>query len=172
MMPLLQLTADNLIDVANLFNDYFFSMFKPPCTRNEYEDHLSTHTVSSEQLSDVSFSPDEVRGILLSLDVNKATGPDKIPARLLRNCAPYICSSLCAFYNKCLAVGKIPAAWKVSNIVPIPKRGSAKEVSNYRPISLLPIVSKVLERCVYNRLIDHMKLGNCSIRECERIQSI
>ena len=51
-------------------------------------------------------------------------------------------------YFKSLKLGRIPTAWKISNIVPIPKSGPLKEVTNYRPISLLGIVSKVLERCI------------------------
>ena len=101
-------------------------------------------------------SPGEVLDVLHHLDVNKATGPDKIPAKLLKNCAPCISNSLCAIFNKCLHLGKLPAAWKVANIILIPKSGLPGEVSNYRPISLLPIVSKVMEHCVYNRLIEHI----------------
>ena len=86
---------------------------------------------------------------------SKATGPDNIPAALLIYCAPYI-SSLSNLFNNSLKLGRIPTAWKISNIVPIPKSGPLKEVTNYRPICLLGIVSKVLERCIYNRLIDHV----------------
>ena len=50
----------------------------------------------------------------------------------------------------------MPSSWKKSNIVSILKGSTAKEVSNYRRISLLPLVSKVLERCIYNRVIDHI----------------
>ncbi len=88
--------------------------------------------------------------------IDKATGPDRIPALLLRNCAPYICSSLCTFFNKCLALGEFPSAWKTSNITPIPKGIFSKNVTNYRPISLLPIISKVLQHCVYNKLVEHV----------------
>ena len=70
--------------------------------------------------------------------------------------APYISSSLSNLFNKSLKLGRIPTAWKISNIVPIPKSGPLKEVTNYCPISLLGIVLKVLERCIYNRLIDHV----------------
>jgi hypothetical protein len=96
--------------------------------------------------------------ILLSFDDNKATGPDNIPAKLLRCCAPQICTSLCDLFNQSLKIGKIPTAWKTSNVIPISKKAQLKEVSNYRPISnsLLSIVSKVFERCVYNRLIEHV----------------
>ena len=86
--------------------------------------------------------------VLLSLDISKATGPDNIPAALLIYCAPYISSSLSNLFYKSLKLRRIPTAWKISNIVPIPKSGPFKEVTNYRSISLLGIVSKVLERCI------------------------
>ena len=60
----------------------------------------------------------------------------------------------CAIFNKSLYLSKLPAAWKVANIIPIPKSCLPGEVSNYRPISLLPIVSKVMACCIYNQLIE------------------
>ena len=128
-------TAENPEDVANLLNNYFQSMFNPPLSQKEYDNHPSSTTSS--------------------LDVNKAMGPDKIPARLLRCCAPYISSLLSDLFNKSLNTGKIPKEWKTSNITPILKSGQKNEASNYRPISLLSIVSKILERCTYSQLINH-----------------
>ena len=156
------LTATNPGDIANLLNDYFYSVFKPPCTSSDCVTNLQPPTCHDSidntlrTISDISVSPTEVRDVLLSLDPNKATGPDKIPAKLLKVCAPHIYSSLCALFNKCLLLGKMPSSWKESNIVPILKGGTVKEVSNYRPISLLPLVSKVLERRIYNRVINHI----------------
>ena len=80
----------------------------------------------------------------------------KYPAKLLKNCASSIYLSLCDLFNKSLSLGKLPNEWKLSNIVPIPKKGPAEEVSNYRSISLLSLVSKVFERCVYNQLVSHI----------------
>ena len=152
--------ANNPTEVANLLNSYFYSTFKLPQSTNEYQCHLPPRgdpsVPSASTINDMLLSSTDICDILLSLDANKATGPDKIPARLLRSCAPYICSSLCNLFNKCLTLGKVPTEWKLSNIVPILKGGPTKEVSNYRPISLLPIVSKVMERCVYNKLIAHI----------------
>ena len=133
-----------------------FSQCKPPCSASVYEELLPSNQLNSDlqHISQLHLSPGEVLNILHHLDVSKATGPDKIPAKLLKNCAPCISNSRCAIFNKSLYLGKLPAAWKVANIIPIPKSGLPGEVSNYRPISLLPIVSKVMERCVYNRLIE------------------
>ncbi len=105
-------------------------------------------------ISDIEISPDAVRRVLLCLDDNKATGPDGVPAKLLKCCAPHISSSLSCLFKKSLRVGRIPVEWKISNIIPI---GSQKNyVSNFRPISLLPIVSEVFERCIYDQLIIHV----------------
>jgi hypothetical protein len=154
-------TAEQPEDIANLLNDYFHFTFKSPLSRAEYADHPSTKTMTTlnNTLSDIVITPDEVKNILPSLDDNKATGPDNIPAKLLRCCAPQICTSLCDVFKQSLKIGKIPTAWKTSNVIPIPKKAQLKEVSDYRPISLLSIVSKVFERCVYNRLIEHVSLN-------------
>ena len=122
---------------------------QPPTCHDSIDNTLRT-------ISDISVSPTEVRYVLLSLDPIKVAGPDKIPAKLLQVCAPHIYSSLCALFNKCLLLGKMPSSWKESNIVPILKGGAVKEVSNCRPISLLPLVSKVLERRIYDRVINHI----------------
>ena len=152
----INLTADTPEGIANLLNNYFYSMFKPPLSQEEYDDHLVNNMDFIKTISDIDITTNEVRYVLLSLDISKATDPDNIPAVLLKYCAPYISSSLSNLFNKSLKLGRIPAAWKISNIVPIPKSGLLKEVTNYRPISLLGIVSKVFERCIDNRLIDHV----------------
>ena len=65
-------------------------MFKPPLFQEEYDDHLANNMDFIETISDIDITPNEVRYVLLSLDMNKATGPDNIPAALLIYCAPYI----------------------------------------------------------------------------------
>jgi hypothetical protein len=95
-------TANNPEDVANLLNNYFHSMFNPPFSQEEYDNHPASNTSSCDLITNIHISSDDVRRALLSLDVNKAMGPDKIPARLLICCAPYISSSLSDLFNKSL----------------------------------------------------------------------
>ena len=64
-------------------------MFHPPYSKKEYNNHPASNTSFCDPITDIHVSSDDVRRIL-SLDVNKATGPDKTPARLLKHCAPYI----------------------------------------------------------------------------------
>ncbi len=64
--------------------------------------------------------------------------------------------SLCLLFNLSLRSGSLPDDWKISNIVPVFKKGKRDHVSNYRPISLLSNISKVLERCVLVKTRDHL----------------
>jgi hypothetical protein len=92
-------------------------------------------------------SIEEVLSLLSALSTAKATGPDGISARLLKECADVIAPSLTELFNKSLALGKVPTEWKYENIVPVPK---TKET---RPISLLSLVYKVLEHAVHARTL-------------------
>ena len=95
--------------------------------------------------------PAVVSGCSRTLDTTKACEPDEIPARILKECALEI-SPLCSLFNTSLRAGKVPDGWKKSNVTPAHKKDSRENVSNYRPMSLLSIISKVMERCIHNRV--------------------
>ena len=86
---------------------------------------------------------------------SKATSPDGIPARILKERSEQIAPSLCALINYSLRVGRFPSDWKSADITPVHKKDLPEPAENYRPISLLPIVSKVMECCICNRLFSH-----------------
>ena len=91
----------------------------------------------------------EVQNILSGLDANKAYGPDNLSSRILKECANVLASSLTLLFKKSFASGHIPTQWEQANVVPVHKKGNKSQVSNYRPISLLCIVSKVMERYIF-----------------------
>ena len=95
---------------------------------------------------------DEVFYMLNSLNTTKANGPDGISARMLKNTAPSITPSLTKLLNLSIQSGRFPEAWKLSSVVPIPKGNEHESPSNYRPISLLSVTSKLLE-CHFHQLI-------------------
>ena len=101
--------------------------------------------------------------VLRTLDNNKAHGPDGIPARLLIETASQISPSLCELFNKSLRTDTVPFDWKLANVVPVYKKGDQEFVKNYRPKSLLSLISKVLERCVFNNIKDHIfsQINHC-----------
>uniref|UniRef100_A0A8C5MCA3 Reverse transcriptase domain-containing protein n=1 Tax=Leptobrachium leishanense TaxID=445787 RepID=A0A8C5MCA3_9ANUR len=91
------------------------------------------------------------------------SGPDQIPAMLLKISASAIANPVATLINESLATGYIPKLWKTARVVPIHKSGDSTLVSNYRPISLLPVMSKILEKCVYTQLRDYYQYWNCLI---------
>ncbi|WP_419595657.1 hypothetical protein [Thiolapillus sp.] len=90
----------------------------------------------------------EVKHFIKNLNKNKATGPDTIHNRLLIAAADVISEPLTNLFNRCLNESKFPSQWKIAHVTPLRKKGQKDLCSNYRPISPLSCVGKVLERCV------------------------
>ena len=97
-------------------------------------------------------SSEEVRRILTSLPMNKSPGPDKIGARVLKDCLPVILGPLTDIINCSILTSTFPDNWKEAEVIPIPKDGDHEKAANNRPLSLLAVASKVLERIVLNQL--------------------
>ena len=87
---------------------------------------------------------------------NKATGLDKISARLIRECADLICISICKIFNCSLTTGIFPDDWKCAIVTPLFKQGSSSDMNNYRPISVISVVAKVFERITYDRVYAYL----------------
>ncbi|CAB4042628.1 Hypothetical predicted protein [Paramuricea clavata] len=112
---------------------------------------------SCSQLSNIVLTEfNEVAEVLRYLDPQKACGPDGIPSRLLLELADEIAPSLSKLLNMSLSLGVVPSKWKLANITPVFKADDPTLSSNYRPISLLCVLSKVLERCIHNHSYLHL----------------
>ena len=105
---------------------------------------------SKANLSSIEFDHLQIKKILSGLDANKASGPDNLSSRILKECATVLAPSLTLLFEMRFASGHIPVQWRQGHVVPVHKKGDKSQVSNYRPISLLCIVSKVMERYIYN----------------------
>ena len=163
-----RVSADTPAGIADLFNSFFASVFTID-SAVEKKAWIRSDTV----ISDLTLNESTVLAALKGLKVGKATGPDEIPAKLLKETASVIASSLCKIFNKSLQLGSLPSDWKLANVVPVHKKGAKDHVENYRPISLLPIVSKVFERCVLNSIKENLyhvispkQHGFCIGRSC------
>ena len=103
-----------------------------------------------------------VRKVIINLDLSKVSGPDCIPVVVLKNCKPELSYILAELFNKSLKESCFPDCWKVSSVVPVFKnvreRSTAK---NCHPISILSVVSKVFEKLVNTRVLDHLE--NCGL---------
>ena len=81
---------------------------------------------------------------LQQIKVNKAVGPDNMPAWVLRDNASTLAAPLTALFNTSLRDGVIPALWKTAHVIPLPKKQPPRSIEkDIRPISLTPIVSKI-----------------------------
>ncbi|XP_057299458.1 uncharacterized protein LOC130630077 [Hydractinia symbiolongicarpus] len=95
-----------------------------------------------------------------SLKRKKATGADDIPPGVLKDAATLLSQPLAFIINLSLRTSTIPSDWKIAKVTPLFKGGNSSEETNYRPISVLPIVSKILERAVHHQLIDYLESNN------------
>ena len=102
------------------------------------------------------FTESQILDYLISLDVNKASGPDGISPIMLKRKAHSIAPSLTALFNIFIHLGQFPELWKMSSILPIPKSSCHNEASNYRPISLLSLLSKLIERHLHSLITEHI----------------
>ena len=101
------------------------------------------------KLHNISVTPKMVKKVIMNLDLSKASGPDCIPVVVLKNCEPEFSYILAELFNKCLKESCFPDCWKVSSVIPVFKNvGGTSTAKNYRPVSLLSVVSKVFEKLV------------------------
>ena len=146
----------NNVEIANILNIFFHSVFNPKDSESSTTPPLPLKSTMGE-LSSIQLSQVEVVGVLRNLNSRKACGPDNIPNRLLIELAEVISTSLCDVFNMSLALGVVPLQWKMANITPVHKREDPTLATNYRPISLLCTLSKVLERCVHNHCYHYLE---------------
>ena len=110
------------------------------------------------KLRNISVTPKMVRKVTMNLDLSKVSGPDSVPVVVLKNCEPELSYILAELFNKCLKESCLPDCWKVSSVFPVFKNvEESSTTKNYRPVSLLSVVSEVFEKLVSNRIVDHLE---------------
>ena len=99
----------------------------------------------------------EIENLVMSLSSTKACGPFSISTSLLKTLKSVLSVPLQLLFNCSFSTGMVPDQFKVARVVPIHKKGSSCLVSNYRPISLLSIFNKLIEKIMYNRIISYLE---------------
>ena len=124
------------------------------CSQNKLTDRMTPTT------SNFSFNYTSVIIIheyLRQLKVKKAAGLDNIPPRMIRDGASVLSKPLAHIINLSLKCGTVPSEWKIAKINPLFKSGKTSDLNNYRPISILPIFSKIMEKVVHHQLIEYLE---------------
>ena len=142
---------------AECLNDYFSSI-------SNVDDRNTVlppfYCKSRNFLSNVSCTENEIELLIQTLNPNKANGLDGISNRMLKSVSKTISKPLAILLNRSFAEGIFPKIWKMSGLVPIPKKGDKSSPSNYRPIALLSNLSKIQERIAFKNLYNHLLDNN------------
>ena len=146
---------------VELINDYFTSVFNDAdCT--ELVEHYQLITDNSNNNDRFKFSLASVQDVTAAIDSIKsnAFGSDGITLTMIRYCSPFIVPYITHLINVCLETSYFPNTWKTSHVQPIPKVNVPETFSDLRPISLLPVLSKIMERIIYKQMLIYVNTQN------------
>ena len=156
-------------EVCNIFNKYFVNVAKnigkeADQYRDDFSDHPSIeknseNTQQSTSEETFSFKPVEekyVHKIISNLNAKKATGADNISAKLLKSCAASISRPISNLVNIAFSKSQFPVGIKVAQVLPLYKKKDPLNKENYRPVSILPTISKIFERSMHDQFSNFM----------------
>ena len=152
-------------DISNGFNDYFSSigdrlvkeleMNNQGIGHNDFSKYCNKPIKNSMFLAPVT--NEEIQQLIKNLRNGKSPGPDNIGPGLVKEASSVLCEPLLYIYNLSFSSGIVPSRLKVAKVIPIHKNGDKNIAGNYRPISLLSIFDKLLERIMYHRLYSYLQ---------------
>ena len=149
-------TITNIVEKGNIFYEFLASQ----CTALKNNSKLTLLSKNTDKrLNTVSIKKD-VTSIIKSLNPTKAHGFDKISICMVQLCRDFITHPPAQIFKLSLRQGVFPDTWKMVNIIPVHKKEAKYLVKNYRPISLLPIFTKVFERLLFNSVFSHFHNNN------------
>ena len=144
-------------EIADSMNDYFCNIGSKlsskipnlgnPLLNGDYsinEKHARFHFQT--------IRPDELSKIMNKFKTSQSSGIDGISCSFLKIAMPVLAPSLCSIFNMSISRGCFPGNWKIARVSPIYKDGSTEDRSNYRPISVLPVVSRLFEKIVFDQV--------------------
>ena len=150
------------IEIAEAFNNYFSTVGSNlasdiPLTKYGPEYYLEpTHSIFSLKPPTV----DTVHKLLRKIDEKKSVGLDNILNKLLKIAADVVAPPLTAIFTASINTGIFPQEWKESRVSPVYKSGARNDPSNYRPISVIPVIAKLFEKIVYEQLYEYLNNYN------------
>ncbi|MEW8544385.1 MAG: reverse transcriptase family protein [Candidatus Thiodiazotropha sp.] len=144
--------AEDDYQKANMLNTYFSSQAKVVDDCRPLPELLPVQCM----LNSILITSQDVSDVLRNLNVNKACGPDLLSPHLLKEASGILARPLSILFNRSLEQCYFPIAWKQGNVCPLYKKDDKSLPSNYRPITLLSILGKTMERCVHKHLYNYI----------------
>lgn len=149
--------------IANAFNEYFIQVGSDlaqsiPCVGRSPGSYLPASLPNSFYLTPVTSL--EIECEILKLNDKKSTGPFSVPTNILKLIKTFVSRPLEILFNSSFCSGIVPDKFKLARVITIFKNGSRTCLSNYRPISLLSVFNKLLEKLMQNRLMNYIGKNN------------
>lgn len=152
-------------DIANCLNNYFTNIaaelrrqicINPDDTVNA----LRTLCRSNSDFQISSISQSDVLSIIAGMEGNKSPGYDNISAKFVKECAQELAPTFVHLFNKMVSSSIYPNCLKIHKVVPIPKKSNASSIDDYRPVAVLSIVDKIIEKVLFHKLSDYFEGNN------------
>ena len=109
------------------------------------------------RLSSITREDNDILKIIRSLDISKAHGFDDISVRMVKLCEDSLVKSFSIIFQNCINSSVFPERWKKPNIVPIHKKNDKQLINSYRPVSLLPVRSRIFEIIIFNSIFQYIE---------------
>lgn len=156
-LPPLHREDESLAHDAKEKADLLGSLFASNSTLDAEGNEPPTIPRFEYSMRDVQFTQRSVRKALFSLDIHKSSGPDGIPPIVLKTCAPELTPVLTRLFRHSYSSGIVPNSWKTALVHPIPKKGDRSDPSNYRPIAITSLFSKIMESIINGQLLRYLE---------------
>ena len=147
-----------LEDTASHINK-FFAEIGPKLAEKHTGDFQFKGDRCEIDMPEFDFSDEEIIDCVKNLDVSKSSAIEYLPTKIFREAVLHQPSRFIKIIKLCVTSGKIPDKWKIATVTPLPKGGDLTDVSNYRPISVLPVPGKILERLMHTHISTHLDLN-------------
>ena len=148
-------TSTNPLEIANKFNDNFTTTaakIEKKIVKIDKKFHDYLINPNNKTFSLYPTTPTEVEEYIKNLNIRKAVGPFSLPNRILKEFSKLFSTPISKIFNMSLEFGVFPQKMKITKIIPFFKKEDNPDCNNYGPISLLPNISKILEKLIHHRL--------------------
>ena len=140
-------------DKATMLNRQFSSVF----TREDLSTSPILNKSNLPKMRPIKVNDQGVLKLLKNLNARKASGSDRIPAILLKNCAEVLCTPLAFIIQQSIDLRTVPEDWREALVSPVFKKGERSKPANYRPVSLTSICCKVCEHVIVSQTMTHLE---------------
>ena len=147
----------NLISDSKGKAELLLNQFKSVFTKPTHNDLPSIRIQSKNNIRPIIIDQKGLEKLLANINPSKASGPDNIPNRILKECAIHLAPILKTILQCSLDTGKLPKDWRDANISSIFKKGDKHLPENYRPVSLTSVICKILEHIICRHLLKHLE---------------